>query len=78
MGEGGIPFLRLQLGQNEVTGWCTVREWVHRNTSPRFFFFSTFGKRLNFRQTKLECYLQEGSKRAAAFSVCFPGNRCED
>lgn len=34
-------------------------------------FFPTFGKRLNLRQTKLECYLEEDSRRAATFAICF-------
>lgn len=42
---------------------------VSQRNSMRFFFFFTFGKRLNFRKKKLECYWEEDYKRAAAFVV---------
>lgn len=71
MGEGGIPFClcgqdRMKpLGDVQCVSGC-ISTQVHEIS-----FFSTFGKRLNLRQTKLDCYSEEGSKRAATLSVCF-------
>lgn len=71
MGEGGAPFMPLQLRQNEAAGRCPVCEGQCISTLFREMpFFSTFGKSLDLRRTELECPSEEDCKRAATFVVC--------
>lgn len=71
MGEGGIPFCLCGPDRMKPAGDVRCVSGCLSTQVNEIFFPPIFGKRLNLRQTKLECYLKEGSKRAAPFSVCF-------